>query len=102
MGMLSRLFRSREPAASAVPASAVVESGPTRHTVLVPDDLVGQLTADGEPLQEAVERALRRALEPARTAEVKPFWVQRGEAAGDLSDELRDRVAQRRAAETES
>ncbi|MFN2450758.1 MAG: hypothetical protein ABR541_00205 [Candidatus Dormibacteria bacterium] len=97
MGMLSRLFGSRTPA----PPPAVVATEPARHRVLVPDDLANQLTADGEPLQDAVERTLRRALEPARPADARPFWVERGEPSGDLSDELRDRVAQRRAAETE-
>jgi len=99
MGMLSRLFRSRE---SSAPPPSAVEVAPVRHSVLVPEELVGQLTADGEPLQEAVERTLRRALEPAPPVASKPFWVERGEPSGDLSDELRDRVAQRRASESES
>ncbi len=99
MGMLSRLFGSRAPSP---PPPVVVESAPPVHTVRVPEDLVERLTADGQPLQDAAESALRRALEPPRAAEGRPFWVERGEPSGDLSDELRDRVAQRRAAEAES
>ena len=97
MGMLSRLFGSRAP----TPPPAVVVTEPARPSVLIPEDLVGQLTADGKPLQEAVEGVLRRAMEPVRANEARPFWVERGEPTGDLSDELRDRVAQRRAAETD-
>jgi len=77
--------------------------------VVVASDLVVPLTAGGADLSTAVNGALRAYLDAEAKAlaagepERIPFWLRRdAEHAGDLEDELRDRVIQRRAAEEEA
>lgn len=96
MSWLGRLFGSKPP--TAPPNSVVVAS-----------DLVPPLTANGAELASAVDTALRVYLDAQAKAlaagepERIPFWLRRdAENAGDLEDELRDRVIQRRAAEEEA
>jgi hypothetical protein len=96
MSWLGSLFGSKPPAAP--PNSVVVAS-----------DLVPPLTAAGVDLSTAVDGALRAFLDAQAKAlaagepERIPFWLRRDtEHAGDLEDELRDRVIQRRAAEEET
>jgi len=75
--------------------------------VVVADDIAVALTAPGTALGEAVDAALRAHLEAqARAAaargEPMPFWLARDRSgSGEIEDELRDRVIQRRAAEAE-
>jgi len=84
-------------------------SAPPANSVVIADDLAAQLTAGGTPLPAAVDTALRRHLEAERRAaeaerrgEKIPFWLRReGGASGEMEDALRDRIAQRRAAEEE-
>jgi hypothetical protein len=96
MSWLGRLFGSKPPAAPP-------------HSVVVASDLVQPLTAGGAELSTAVDAALRAYLDAQAKAlaagepERIPFWLRRDtEHSGDLEDELRDRVIQRRAAEEES
>jgi hypothetical protein len=96
MSWLGRLFGSRPPTAPA-------------NSVVVATDLVQPLTASGADLSTAVDAALRTYLDAQAKAlaagepERIPFWLRRDvENAGDLEDELRDRVIQRRAAEEEA
>ncbi|HVC05214.1 MAG TPA: hypothetical protein VND88_11115 [Candidatus Acidoferrales bacterium] len=96
MSWLGKLFGAKPPPA---PADSVVIAG----------DLVGPLTAGGTGLSVAVDTALRAYLDAQAKAlaagepERIPFWLRRdAEHAGDLEDELRDRVIQRRAAEDEN
>jgi hypothetical protein len=96
MSWLGRLFGSKPPPA---PVSSVVIAG----------DLVAPLVATGADLSTAVDTALRAYLDAQAKAlaagepERIPFWLRRDvENAGDLEDELRDRVIQRRAAEEET
>ena len=96
MSWLGRLFGAKPPPA---PANSVVVAG----------DLVGPLTSNGIELSAAVDTALRAYLDAQAKAlaagepERIPFWLRRdAEKAGDLEDELRDRVIQRRAAEDEN
>ncbi len=77
--------------------------------MVVAGDLVAPLTAAGAELSTAVDTALRAFLDAqakARAAgepERIPFWLRRDvDHSGDLEDELRDRVIQRRAAEDEA
>ena len=76
--------------------------------MVIAADLATKLTADGAVLEVAANDALRAyfaaqdraaaAGEPERI----PFWLRRdSEQGGELEDELRDRVIQRRAAEDE-
>ena len=99
MSWLGRLFGSKPPPAPPPPSNSVVIAG----------DLVAPLVAGGAELSVAVDSALRTFLvaqakalaagEPERI----PFWLRRdAENPGDLEDELRDRVIQRRAAEEEA
>ncbi|HEY6470352.1 MAG TPA: hypothetical protein VI434_11345 [Candidatus Dormibacteraeota bacterium] len=76
---------------------------------MVAADLVSPLTSNGTDLATAVDTALRVYLDAQAKAlaagepERIPFWLRRdAEKAGDLEDELRDRVIQRRAAEEET
>jgi hypothetical protein len=96
MSWLGRLFGAKPPPA------------PT-NTVVVAADLIAPLTAGGVELSTAVDVALRAYLDAQAKAlaagepERIPFWLRRDvEHAGDLEDELRDRVIQRRAAEDET
>lgn len=79
--------------------------------VLVPDDVAAALTEGGTPLQQAVDEALRAYL-AARDAEAArvaaghegrvPFWLARdAEGGAGIEDQLRGRLAQRRASEEE-
>lgn len=93
MSWLGRLFSSTPP--------------PPPNAVTIPADIVGQLGGGDAPLQATVEEALRSYLEIRRRAaehdaEGLPFWLRReaGEK-GEIDQSLRDRVTQRRAAETE-
>lgn len=96
MSWLGRLFGSKSPP----PAPA--------NSVIVDADVAVQLTAGGGALDVAVDSALRAFLEAQAKAasagepERIPFWLMRDvERSGDLEDELRDRMAQRHAAEEE-
>jgi hypothetical protein len=96
MSWLGRLFAAKPPPA---PTNSVVIAG----------DLVLPLTSNGTELATAVDTALRAYLDAQAKAlaagepERIPFWLRRDvENAGDLEDELRDRVIQRRAAEEET
>jgi hypothetical protein len=96
MSWLGSLFGSKPPAA---PLNSVVVSG----------DLVQPLTGGGADLATAVDAALRAFLDAQAKAlaagepERIPFWLRRDAVpSGDLEDELRDRVIQRRAAEEEA
>jgi hypothetical protein len=96
MSWLGRLFGSKPPLAPA-------------NTVVIAGDLVTPLVATGADLSTAVDTALRAYLDAQAKAlaagepERIPFWLRRdAEHPGDLEDELRDRVIQRRAAEEET
>jgi hypothetical protein len=75
-------------------------------TVRLPADLAEALDSD-EGLDAAVERVLRAHLAGSCRAapdepEKKPFWLSRRDAPeSDIEGGLRDRMAQRRAAEAE-
>jgi hypothetical protein len=102
MSFFGRLFGSKP--AAAIPDSVVIDA-----------QLAAALTADGSPLEAAVNRALRAHLEepaaltpPSEPVEPEiPFWLARDEerTAADENalreDELRDRVIQRHEAEDE-
>src|ERR1022692_503798 len=90
MSWLGRLFGSKPPAAPL-------------NSVVVASDLVPPLTANGAELSTAVDAALRAYLDAQAKAlaagepERIPFWLRRDvERAGDLEDELRDRVIDRK------
>jgi hypothetical protein len=79
-------------------------------TVRLPADLAEALDSD-EGLDAAVERVLRAHLAGSCRAvpdvpdetEKMPFWLSRRDAPeGDIEGGLRDRMAQRRAAEAEA
>jgi hypothetical protein len=81
---------------------------PVPNTVVIAADLAASLTSDGTALETAVNSSLRAYVEAQAKAaaagepERVPFWLLRdSERPGDLEDELRDRVIQRRAAEDE-
>ncbi|HXZ99732.1 MAG TPA: hypothetical protein VEK76_05225 [Candidatus Binatia bacterium] len=96
MSLLGRLFGRSAP-----------KHPPEPNTVVIADDLAAALTATGTALQESVDAALRRHLEAERRAaeaerrgEKIPFWLRRdAEGSAEMEDLLRDRIAQRRAAE---
>jgi hypothetical protein len=94
MSWLGRLFNSTPPPA---PPNAV----------LIPDDVAAQLDGGDAPLQATVEAALRSYIEIRRRAaehdaEGLPFWLRREAGQkGEIDESLRDRVTQRRAAETQ-
>ncbi len=79
-------------------------------TVRLPADLAEALDNDGggHGLDAAVERVLRAHLAGSCRAvpddtERMPFWLSRRDApVGDIEGELRDRMAQRRAAEIDA
>ena len=96
MSWLGRLFGSKPPPAPL-------------NSVVVASDLVQPLIAGGADLPTAVDAALRAYLDAQAKAlaagepERIPFWLRRDAIpSGDLEDELRDRVIQRRAAEEEA
>jgi hypothetical protein len=95
MSWLGRLFRSAPPP-------------PPPNSVVIPDDLVAQLEGGDAPLQTTVEEALRslvviRRRAAEHDAEGLPFWLRREAGQkGEIDESLRDRVTQRRAAETDS
>lgn len=108
MSWLGRLFG----------AGVAAPPPPSPVAVVIPADLAEALTAEGEALQPAVEKALRVHLTPPATVapapegaaaarhERVPFWLQRDSSAPDTSDggsiesRLRDRLEQRRAGES--
>jgi hypothetical protein len=98
MSWLARLLGKSPSPPAAPPPTAVV----------VPQDIADRLTATGIALDTAVEAALREhltTLEQAhRRGEAdKPFWLARDDdEGGDLEEQLRDRIAQRRSGETEA
>ena len=95
MSWLGRLFSSAPPP-------------PPPNTVVIPDDIVAQLDGGEAPLQDTVEEALRNLVEIRRRAaehdaEGLPFWLRRESGQKvEIDESLRDRVTQRRAAESES
>jgi hypothetical protein len=96
MSFLGRLFGGKAPE-------------PVPNTVVIEADLAASLTAEGAPLDAAVDGALRAYLDArakaAQAADLEgiPFWLRRdAERSGELEDELRDRIIQRRATEEES
>jgi len=93
MSILGRLFGSQP--------GPVVEVVPPPGTVVVAADLAATLTAAGVDLAEAVDATLRKALADLnRPGEGLPFWlVREGQRAGEMEEQLRDRVAQRHAGE---
>ena len=96
MTLLGRLFGAKAPPLS--PNSVVIDS-----------DVVSELTADGEPLDRAVDAALRAHLaslhepKPAEAPQPEriPFWLERGQEGDAIEDELRDRIIHRRETETD-
>jgi hypothetical protein len=99
MSWLGRLFSPAAPAPTA---------GPAPNTVVIPEDIAGQLGGGDAPLQTTVNDALRSLIEIRRRAaehdaEGLPFWLRReaGQQA-EIDESLRDRVTQRRATEHES
>ena len=100
MSWLSRIFNA-DP----------VEVVPPANLVVIPDDLITELTGTAVDfdLQIAVSTALRDHFQAQRLAreaqargEAMPFWLQRDVAGnGDIDNELRDRVTQRRAGEND-
>jgi hypothetical protein len=93
MSWLDRLLGVKPPTAPA-------------NSVTIEPGLASQLTAAGEPLDVAVDGALRECLEARRKAAESaetnpiPFWLRRDDArTRDIDDELRDRVIQRQVTE---
>ena len=79
---------------------------PPANTVVVEEDLVALLGAEGTPLEVVVNTALREYVDAkakeAETAEARgiPFWLRRDdERSGDIEEQLRDRVIQRRSSD---
>src|ERR1700719_3661100 len=96
MSWLGRLFGAKPPAAPL-------------NSVVVASALVQPLTATGAELSTAVDAALRAYLDAQAKAlaagepERIPFWLHRhAERPGELEDQLRGPVIQRRAAEEET
>ena len=97
MSLLGRLFGGGAPR---VPPTSVV----------IDPELAATLTAGGEPLDRAVDAAIRAHLEALRqpkpephATERVPFWLERDpERDTVLEEELRDRVIHRRDSESES
>jgi hypothetical protein len=95
MSWLGRLFSSAPPP-------------PPPNTVVIPEDIVGKLDGGDAPLQSTVEDALRSLIEIRRRAaehdaEGLPFWLRREAGQkGEIDESLRDRVTQRRAADSQS
>jgi hypothetical protein len=94
MSFFGRLFGAKPP--------------PPANSVIIAEDLVATLTTGGATLEVAVNDSLRVYLEAQAKAaaagepERIPFWLRReSDQGGQLEDELRDRVIQRRAAEDE-
>jgi hypothetical protein len=79
---------------------------PPANTVVIADDVAASLLMSGAPLESAVNDALREHIEAkareATEAEARgiPFWLRRdSERGGDIEEQLRDRVIQRRSSE---
>lgn len=95
MSWLGRLFGSSTP------------PPPPPNSVVIAEEVAIALTAAGGGLSAAVDAALRAHLEAEANAaaargERLPFWLAREKSGpGEMEDELRDRVIQRRAAEDE-
>jgi hypothetical protein len=95
MSWLGRLFNSAPPQ-------------PPPNTVVIPEDIIGQLDGGDAPLQVTVEAALRSLVEIRRRAaehdaEGLPFWLRREAGQkGEIDESLRNRVTQRRATDNES
>jgi len=95
MSFLGRLFGGKAPE-------------PAPNSVIIDATLAASLTADGGALDLAVDAALRAYLDAqAKAAQAGdlggiPFWLRRdSERTGEIEDELRDRIIQRRASEEE-
>jgi hypothetical protein len=94
MSFLGRLFGSAPPAPPPDPLA-----------VTIAPDLAAALAPPGTSLQAAVDAALRRLADAERRAAEAgtegaagkiPFWLRRDQGgAGDMEDQLRDRIAQR-------
>ncbi|MBJ7608693.1 MAG: hypothetical protein JF887_04580 [Candidatus Dormibacteraeota bacterium] len=99
MSWLGRLFN---------PAPPPRPPSPPPNAVIIPDDIATELGGGDAPLQATVEEALRSLVEIRRRAaehdaEGLPFWLRREAGQkGEIDESLRDRVTQRRAAETET
>lgn len=98
MSLLGRLFGGGTPP-------------PPATSVVIDPELAATLTAGGEPLDRAVDTALRAHIEALRqpkpaeapAPERVPFWLQRDRGKDMvLEEELRDRVIHRRDSENES
>lgn len=95
MSWLGRLFAPAPPP-------------PPPNSVVIADDIVSQLDAGDVPLQAAVDDALRSLFEIRRRAaehdaEGLPFWLRRESGQkGEIDESLRDRVSQRRAADSDT
>jgi hypothetical protein len=98
MSLLGRLFGGGTPP-------------PPPTSVVIDPELAATLTAGGDPLDRAVDAALRAHLESLRRPEPVeprepervPFWLQRDDQRDQgLEDELRDRIIHRRESESES
>ncbi|HEY8675671.1 MAG TPA: hypothetical protein VIO13_06850 [Candidatus Dormibacteraeota bacterium] len=94
MSWLGRLFNPAPPP-------------PPPNTVVIAEDIVGQLDGGDVALQTTVEEALRSLIEIRRRAaehdaEGLPFWLRREAGQkGEIDESLRNRVTQRRATENE-
>jgi hypothetical protein len=97
MTLLGRLFGTKAPP-------------PPPNSVVIDSELVSELTAGGEPLDRAVDAALRAHLaalhapqpEAPPPPERVPFWLQRGHEGDAIEDALRDRIIHRRETESDS
>ena len=100
MSLFGRLFGARAP------------EPPPPASVVIDPELASALTAGGDPLDSAVDTALRAHLESLRQAKLAesrvvervPFWLERDREkdSSGLEEELRDRVIHRRESESES
>jgi hypothetical protein len=93
VSFFSRLFGGAKDDAAAVPST----------TVVIEPEVAAALVTGEEPLQPAVNAALREYLDAKSKEEASaeargiPFWLRRDvEKPGDIEDELRDRVIGRR------
>ncbi len=82
---------------------------PPANTVVIDEQIASTLIAGGSELEPAVNTALAEYIVAKskeaedRDARGMPFWLRRDSArAGDIEDELRDRVIHRRSGEESS